>query len=228
MILVDRNAASAGGHHSEYLATIESVLSQDKRPVQRTARGLDKIFSKDPIVFMMIEESPLDFFLSALIRAFLRRRTVGLLFRAGECVSPTSLRLRAKRAALVFLRRFSDCAVVTILPFSVERRFERIAKYGIYDLQLWDWLEISQSRPQISGDLTAAIDRAVAGRKVVVALGTQNSEKGFDYFAGPGVRRATRNCAASSCSYRGGACTLRVAIPRAISNARAAYLSTAL
>jgi hypothetical protein len=182
VILVDRNASGAGGHHGEYLATVEGLLSERGMTVELSPSGLARLFSRDPILFMMIEESPVDFFLSALTRALLRRRTTGLLFRSGECVAPTTLRLRLKRAALKFLKRFSPCSVVTILPFSVDREFERIAAYGIYDLQLWDLKRPGVLAEPPKSDLVSAIDAVAGSRRIVAALGSQNSEKAFDYF----------------------------------------------
>ena len=70
------------------------------------------------------------------------------------------------------------------MPFTVEPQFEKIAKYGIYDFQWWDLAQsdIKSPAPSLPDDLISKIDSIAGSRKLVVALGTQNLEKGFDYF----------------------------------------------
>jgi hypothetical protein len=72
---------------------------------------------------------------------------------------------------------------MTILPFSVEPCFAEIADGWIYDPQLWDldddaWQRVARGERALSKGI-----RKVAGdRRVCVAIGRQDSGKGFDRF----------------------------------------------
>lgn len=182
MILVAENATH--GHRAEYLAVVEDLLRARGTFVRRSRARLALLFSCDDVFFMMIEEATTRFFLIALLRTLWGGRTGGLLFRPDECLAPTTFRLRLKRAGLGLLKRFPRVGVATILPFSLNRDFEKIARFGIYDLQLWD-LPLSSlvaPVPEPAGALIAGVDEAAKGRRVLVALGTQNAEKGFSFF----------------------------------------------
>jgi hypothetical protein len=181
-VLVARNVTS--GHRAEYLAVVETALKESGQTVLVRSDGAALIFTRDVVFFMMIEESSTRFFLLAVLRALFGRRTAGLLFRPSECVAPRKFRLVLKRLGLQMLKLLPGSAVVTILPFSLNPEFERIARFGIYDIQLWDLYD-SPSFGKVlkpTGELNAEIDRAAGGRKVMVALGSQNLEKGFNYF----------------------------------------------
>lgn len=182
MILVAENATE--GHRAEYLAVVEGLLHACGTNVRRSRARLTLLFSRDAVFFMMIEEATTLFFLIGLLRALWGRRTAGLLFRPDECLAPTTLRRRLKRAGLRLFKLFPRIGVVTILPFSLNRRFEAIARYGIYDLQLWDLPVASLAAPatQQAATLVAAIDVAARGRHVLAALGSQSVEKGFAFF----------------------------------------------
>ena len=178
MILVAENATE--GHRAEYLAVVEGLLHARGTNVRRSRARLTLLFSRDAVFFMMIEEATTLFFLIGLLRALWGRRTAGLLFRPDECLAPTTLQLRLKRAGLRLFKLLPRIGVVTILPFSLNRRFETIARYGIYDLQFWDLKQPPAALAK--SDLVAAIDRVAGSRKIVAALGSQNVEKAFDYF----------------------------------------------
>ena len=182
MILVAENATD--GHRAEYLAVVEDLLRDSRTNVRRSRARLTLVFSRDDVFFMMIEEAPTIFFLIAFLRALWGRRTGGLLFRPNECLAPTMLRLRLKQAALRLFKLFPRIAVVTILPFSLNPRFQTIARYGIYDLQLWDLPASSLAAPvtEQAAAVGDAIKAAAKGRKVLAALGAQNIEKGFAFF----------------------------------------------
>lgn len=173
------------GHHDDYLRLFHKLADRMNVPVTIKSRGFTSIFVREPIFFTMLEYAPVDFALTSLCRALMGRSTSALLFRAAELTAPRSLRLRLKRVLLKIVRRFPKCRVMTILPFTVDPRFAEIAQAGIYDPQLWDMEVLGGSGRNVapSSELVAQIDAVAAGRKVVVAMGLQNHEKGFDFLA---------------------------------------------
>lgn len=187
VVLVARDRATlSGGHHGEYYLLLTNILVRAGFAVETSRTGLDKLFARGPLFFLMIEENPLTFALAAFARALIGRRTAGLLFRSGECVSPVGLRLRTKRFILRTLKRLPKCSILTILPFFVNRRFSEFATAGIFDPPLWDLSDLglyqAEDGRQATG-LIETIDHAAAGRKVILALGGQNASKGFDYLS---------------------------------------------
>ena len=165
------------GHRLEYISVFTSIFTNRKHQVRLVRQGWRYAFSSNPLLFLMIEEGPLDFATTAFLRSFFFGRTVGLLFRPQECVVPRTLRLRIKRACLRVLRCLPRCSVVTILPFQTNSAFAPIARYGIYDPQLWDLNDLHAAILDDAqhGDLVAQIREKAHGRKVCVALGSQNS-----------------------------------------------------
>ncbi|WP_157158867.1 hypothetical protein [Bradyrhizobium genomosp. III] len=79
------------------------------------------------------------------------------------------------------LKKLPSVYILTILPFSVEKAFARIATGWIHDPQLWDLPDRSQGPTDT--ELKDRIAQAARGRDLVVALGVQNRIKGFDFFA---------------------------------------------
>lgn len=183
-ILVTRSPDFMGGHHAEHYALFKEILSKNGEAAGHARHGLPSAFASETMLFLSIEEAAGDFFLTAFLRAFLGLRTVGLLFRFGECLEPKTLRHRVKRALLKILKQSPNCAVLVIVPFAVNRKLEELGRFGIYDPQMWDKnslaCEVNDSPP--TNDLVRTIDAAAGERKVLVALGGQNCRKGFDYF----------------------------------------------
>jgi hypothetical protein len=172
------------GHHDEYLRLFEKVLMNFGRPISVAKLGFTFSLSRDPILFLMFEAAPMDFAFTAILRGVLFRRTACLLFRPGECINGTTIRMRLKRLLLKSLFYIPGCSVITILPFSVEPRFAEISKFGIFDPQLWDLedLDVVKKKTTNGQGIVSIVDSKADGRKVILALGNQTAEKGFDYF----------------------------------------------
>lgn len=138
------------------------------------------VFYKSTVFLPMLEEQTATFVLLALARALIGRRSVALMFRPREAIYSRSLPLRAKRLVLGWIKRMRDIQILTILPFQVDHRFSRVASGWIYDPQLWDADADCLARP---GELTAEVKARASGRQVIIALGAQNAQKGFDYLS---------------------------------------------
>lgn len=182
IVLATRNTELSGGHHADFYALFE-VLFQKNGLSPNLSTGLrQRIFTKEPVFFLMIEEYPAGFLIVALTRALLRRRTAGLLFRVGECARPGSLRTWTKNIALRVLKKNSYCSVIAMFPLEIDKSFEKIARFGIYDPQMWDLDYL----PPVSGMGDARfvdeLNKAAGSRKIITAIGSQTQNKGFNYF----------------------------------------------
>jgi hypothetical protein len=142
------------------------------------------------IFYLMIEEWCGRYIFDSVARAILGRRTVGLMFRPSQAVYSHSVRLTLKRVVFKILRRLSAVRTLAIVPVELDLRLGEIVDGWIYDFQLWDLGEshhemVAQLR---SGNIVAdqeanafyqRIKSRAAGRPVLIALGAQNSDKGF-------------------------------------------------
>lgn len=170
------------GHHAEYLRLFSNIITRAGGKVRLSHQAWQHIFSNDSILFMMVENAPLECFLVSLLRGLVGLRTAAILFKPTDCVAPRALRWRAKRWALMLLQRLHRVGMIVIIPFCVEPRFSAIARYGIYDPQLWDIEDLGRAG---NGDAEFAgqITTLAQGRTIVAAMGMQAQDKGFSYFS---------------------------------------------
>lgn len=167
------------GHRREYLRLFESlILERGARAESRRLKMRD-LLSKDVVFSPMLEDHSLKFLTVALLRSVFGARSIALMFRPREVVESSSFKHRIKYYLLRAVRNIESIGIITILPFSLNENFSRIADDWIYDPQLWDILgrELSES------ELSQSARSLASGRKIVVALGSQNREKGFHYFS---------------------------------------------
>lgn len=152
------------------------------------------LLTRDPVLFLMIEERFGFYVASALLRALTGRRTAGLLLRPGPALAGTTLRAWVKRTVLKLLKWLPQVQTVTILPFALEPGFAAIADDWIHDFQLWDMAGADRDRleairagaPGAPADAVALVTEArrrAAGRTVLSAIGTQSRSKGFTLLA---------------------------------------------
>ena len=100
--------------------------------------NLRRLIGARELLFGTIDDDTAGFFLVAMLRAVLRRRTVGLYLRPQSCFQSQALLSRVKRAAFALLKRVHSVSVFTIVPFSVAPEFAQVADDGLIDPQLWD------------------------------------------------------------------------------------------
>jgi hypothetical protein len=171
---------SEEGHRREYTAVLcEVIRSLGGEPVVGPMR-LKNAFDSAPLLVPMLEEYTLLFAICAALRSLFGRRSVTLLFRPGPCIRPTTWRLVFKAAILRGLRHLKGVHILTILPFAVDPDFRKVATGWIYELQLWDMLGRT---PPPRTKMPEQVHGIAAGRRVLMALGGQNAEKGFDQLA---------------------------------------------
>ena len=172
---------SETGRRGSYLRVLERLFG-----ARRAGRRRDLLFSRAPVLFLMVEEAFLLYVIVGLLRAMTGRRTVGLLARPRPLAVSPRWRHAFRRAVLRRLKRWRSIRTLTLLPFSVFPAFASIADGWIYDFQLWD----------MTGEERRAIEvlreeRRTGARPVVAAIGTQSPEKGIGLFADIYARSAT-------------------------------------
>lgn len=167
------------GHRAHYGSLLPPLIG-----ARRARLDWRTILARQPILISMIEESFLGYVLACLARAAMGRVTAGLLFRPLPPLREKGFRLGLKRLVLQALNALPAVRTMTILPFSLEPGFARLARGWMHDPQLWDLYVPGDERPgHVEGALAASIREAAAGRTICCAIGRQDSDKGFDHFA---------------------------------------------
>ena len=170
VVLVSHQLA---GHRAAYVRQFTDLFEGWSWDVTLVRHWAGVLFDRRPVLFLMIEESLIGYAAAALWRALLGWRTTGLLFRAPD---ERSMRGRIKRAILTLLKRSATVTTISIVPFDANPSLAASCDGWIYDPQLWD---IETAEPP-STLLSDQVGIAAGGRKVLLALGLQNTIKGFD------------------------------------------------
>ncbi|MBR9911304.1 MAG: hypothetical protein GYB33_13230 [Gammaproteobacteria bacterium] len=165
------------GHRLDYIKFSESQLGGGR------VYGVELLLTAKPLLFLMVEESFLLYFFVSICRALFGRKTVGLVFRAKECVQKNSLRLKLKYALMKILKNVNNIRCISIVPFFLCEGAEKICDDWIYDFQFWDkeFLEAMANSNEVSEARKLIYEKA-NGRKIVCAIGKQDKRKGFDQF----------------------------------------------
>lgn len=173
------------GHRASYIETVGKIYNAEYCGL------LMAITKKSPVLFLMVEEIPVAYFLISIFRSFFRRRSVGFLFRPYEAIAATTIKLKIKRWILTRIKNKNYISTLTLFPHDVDSRLAEISTAGIYDLQFWDGLVGGCGRDltdkfhdnSVNSELfSQEISKKADGKKIVVALGAQNTNKGFDVF----------------------------------------------
>lgn len=168
-----------GGHQDDLNALMSAIFRENGLGLALDAPA------PSPAFYATIDLRIADFVGNAFLNSvFRRRKTAGLLMRPQSCFPHNGVKGAIKGAIFDVARRMPNVEIISIVPFSVDERIARYCSSWIYDIQFWDldYIRTGQaSAPPL--DFINAIARKAAGRKVVVALGRQDRDKGFDYFA---------------------------------------------
>lgn len=168
------------GHRREYIALFEDIFSNSGLSFEVRALRLSDAFNPAPIFSPMLEEYTTRFMGVSILRALWGRRSLALMFRPGEAARAKTLKHKVKRALLRLARPLPTVVVATIMPFALDPSFADIADDWIHDPQLWD---LKTPDAPASTPLRETLSAAADGRSIVAAIGAQNLDKGFDYFA---------------------------------------------
>jgi hypothetical protein len=119
--------------------------------------------------------------LCATVRSLFGQKTIGLMFRPGDCFVRGSVKASVRRVLFQFVSRLRNVHLLVIIPFPVTPAFSSVATNWIYDPQLWDLPYLGLPDQQHVGPLRAQIKRLAGKRRIVVALGAMSPEKGFNF-----------------------------------------------
>lgn len=180
------------GHRREYIALFQQMAANGGVTAETKPLGLSAVMTPAPMFSPMLEEHTGKFMAVAILRALIGRRSCALMFRPGEAVRSKAPKHVAKKWLLKIARALPAITIVTIMPFDLDPAFADIADDWIHDPQLWD---LAPDQASAETMLAQQLRAAAAGRPVVVALGGQSRDKGFDFLADawaaqPGMRDA--------------------------------------
>lgn len=180
------------GHRREYIALFQQMAANGGVAFETSPLRFARAWSPAAIFSPMLEEHTGKFLAVAILRALVGRRSCALMFRPGEAVRSKAPKHVLKKWLLKVARALPAITIVTIMPFDLDPAFAEIADDWIHDPQLWD---LSPDQASVETMLARDIRAAAGGRPVVVALGGQSRDKGFDFLADtwaakPGVRDA--------------------------------------
>jgi hypothetical protein len=180
---VSVNYVSEGseGHRVDYDRVLIGEMQALNIHLDRMEKARHAVDSSRPFLYAMVDSHVIAFLVNAIVRSLMRRPTVGLLFRPGECFLETSLKYRIKRILFQAASRLPHVSILTLMPFAVFPRFAEVATEWIYDPQLWDLLYLGFSEDKALPMLRELISSKARGRRVLMALGEQRQAKGFDY-----------------------------------------------
>lgn len=166
------------GHRAAYLTFIAGIYE-----TRRAARPRD-LFSRAPLLFLMIEENFLLFVTVAVFRQLMGRRTGGLLFRPREALRGRTPRLWLKRQLLRLIRALPRVGCFILLDVN-EPGASSLWRGVVYDFQLWDLPKdvVRDDRPKTAAGRDVAEALIPSDRPVITAIGRQDRSKGFAEFA---------------------------------------------
>jgi hypothetical protein len=166
------------GHRQDYIDFTKTELGGERSGL------ISGIFSKKTLLFLMVEEWFALYCLVALIRSLFGLKTVGLLFRAQDCVSSLKFLHRIKFLILKGFKKFKNIRTVSIVPFSIYPGISDICDDWLYDFQFWDIRFFEKKLDMVVvQDHIKVIKQHAKGRQVVCAVGRQDKSKGFDSFS---------------------------------------------
>src|ERR1700685_4165033 len=76
--------------------------------------------------------------LAALFRSLVGKKTIGLLFRPGDCFIERSIKSSFRRILFGVVSRLRNVHLLSIFPFAVSPEISSVATSWIYEPQLWD------------------------------------------------------------------------------------------
>lgn len=168
------------GHRREYIALFQQMAANGGVASETRVLRFADVLSPQALFSPMLEEHTAKFLSVAILRALLGRRSCALMFRPGEAVRSRAPKHVAKKWLLKFARLLPPVTIVTIMPFDLDPSFARIAGDWIHDPQLWD---LAPDAASSETTLAREVREAAGGRPVVLALGGQSRDKGFDFLS---------------------------------------------
>ncbi|MEO6080249.1 MAG: hypothetical protein ABIQ86_10775 [Steroidobacteraceae bacterium] len=171
------------GHRIDYDRVLIAEMKALDIHLERIEETRYAVDTSRPFLFSMLDSHLVDFFLHALVRSARGRRTVGLFFRADTCFSKTSIKYRIKRKLFRAVSKLPHVHVLGLIPFAAWPSSAEVTTAWIYDPQMWDLLHFGFKENSTLPALRDLLAGKARGRKILVALGVQSKDKGFEYLA---------------------------------------------
>ena len=171
-----------GGHRDGWARTIESMTGLTVYRKIGAVQDLKYIISAKVCFDLSIEDGVMSFFFISLLRALLRKKTIGIMLSPWDCYRPNVLKDKFRRYAFIFLKRLAHVRVICMIPFDMDERYRDIADCWIYDPEFWD-MHALEERHVVVRNLSRSVESTPTGKINLLYLGGVNSEKGFDFLA---------------------------------------------
>jgi len=189
--LITYISASGDGHHDDYDRLFAAAASDIGASLHIVSRSSSVAKRPGAWFYSMFDTKP-GATARALIVTFLRslagKKTIGLLFRPGDCFIEQSPISYLRRKVFGVVSRLRNVHIVSIVPFYLSPELSSVATSWIYDPQLWDLPYLGVPELRNVQPLQAQAQRPASNRLLVVALGRQNRLKGFDFLVDLWVR----------------------------------------
>lgn len=169
------------GHRVEYDLLLTGELEKQNIQLKRVEETYYADDKSHPFFFSMLDSHLGQFFLHSIWGSLTGRPTVGLFFRPASCFSSNSLKYRLKRLAFRAVSRLKHVHVLGLVPFEASPSSSLVASDWIYDPQLWDLLFFGFRGSEGVQAMREQLQQTAQGRRLIIALGGQNQDKGFDY-----------------------------------------------
>ncbi len=181
-------ASGGEGHQEEFEAVFSAVLADHGARLTRNAGEAVADF------FPTLDQDLAGFVARSISNALGSRRTVGIFFRPRQCFLRTRIKYLVKDILFRTLKRLPNVAIVSIIPFELEPRAADYANGSMHCPMSWDLPYLPALSVPPDEGFANAIRAKADGRRILVTLGRQETEKAFGHFANiwrsdPEVRR---------------------------------------
>lgn len=169
--------SSGHGHRQAYLNLFQTQL-QGQILVGQAWRHWWRLLFAPKLLFATLEGNLRAVLLLGCLRAVMGKPTAAIMLRTGECFLP-NMKYRIKYWLFRCLKLVPNLTIMPILPYEIFPEYQQVSRSYLYDPQLWD---LADYGPLPTTALSRAVQKQVKSRPIVVALGVQNSGKGFAAF----------------------------------------------
>ena len=177
-------AADGDGHHEDYDRLFAAVATELGVSMRFMPRSSSVVQRRGTWFYSMFDTSATETaraLLAASLRSLAGQKTIGLVFRPGDCFIKRSFKSSVRRTLFRIVARLRNVNILIIVPFAISPESSSVASNWIYDPQLWDLQYLGVPDLHNTEPLQAQIRRLAGNRRILVALGTQYREKGFDF-----------------------------------------------
>jgi len=184
---LERNAlvyvVTRSGHRGAYLDFLASTLGLQSVYGIISFKMFIRLVAAEKLLFATLDDDMASFTIVTIVRSILGRPTTALFLRPAQCFISTKIKYGIKRVFFQALRRLPRLTLLTITPFSLAPQYRLIAHDGVHDPQYWDMHNGVTVIPPSKTDLSETVRQQANGRKIICALGTLSTIKGFVFLS---------------------------------------------